>query len=552
LPRVTVVADVESNASALIERILKPAGIPAGIGEPPGGPGEVMIVDVTQLRGDPLAGLRARRLAGDEAPALLLAAHIPASRVRDLFRLGVADVLIKPYRPADLIQAVLAISESRSPEAHTQILSRRLEGVREESRRRSEEIRLLSDIGRTVAGLADLDDILARVTEAGAYMADAEEANLYLVDAETNELVLRASKQAGESRAILQRLRVTDTLVGQVFTSGKPMLRLPSPDDGPVKIATGFLAQSLIHVPVRLGHRTVGVMGVYNRQAPRPFAEHHMTLLVALADWAGIALERAALVQRARSPAPAAQQPPTTIITSSIDLTGGLKQALALVDELMAIAARAGSPGSEKLSQLKELVQSLTTIPIALLEPQQAGQLVDLTGIVYQTIEQLQPLASRQSIELSLTVDDPLPLFPGDPRRVQQVVRALTEAAIHRSTTHGRIKLRRFHFIARRGDVPGLRHPLHVQFMDGSWAGIEWVDSSPGLEPEVVRALSSARVDPSAGQIGPGLSMGEIRMIAESMDGQLWHERISSGAKIIFALPVKLEEVQQADETGLG
>jgi hypothetical protein len=123
------------------------------------------------LRGDPLAGLRLRREAGDEAPAIVVAAHFPTARLRDLFHLNVADVLLKPYRPVDLCQAVFELAESRSAETNTQMLARSLETTREQARRRTEEIRLLSEIGRAVAALADLDAILARVVEAAVFVA---------------------------------------------------------------------------------------------------------------------------------------------------------------------------------------------------------------------------------------------------------------------------------------------------------------------------------------------------------------------------------------------
>ena len=54
-------------------------------------------------------------------------------------------------------------------------------------------------------------------------MTDAEEASIYLADTETDEVVLRATKQAGERQATLQRLRADDMLVGQVFSSGQPI-----------------------------------------------------------------------------------------------------------------------------------------------------------------------------------------------------------------------------------------------------------------------------------------------------------------------------------------
>jgi DNA-binding NarL/FixJ family response regulator len=170
-PRVLVLADVASNAKAIIERTLSPAGLQAWTGsDTQAPPADVLVVDVTQLRGDPLASLRSHRNEGDETPAIVLAAHFPTSHMRDLFRLGVADVLLKPYKGIDLCQAIYELSEARAEEVTSQLLARRLQSTREQARRRSEEIRWLSEIGRTVVHLGDLEQIFARLTEAAAFL----------------------------------------------------------------------------------------------------------------------------------------------------------------------------------------------------------------------------------------------------------------------------------------------------------------------------------------------------------------------------------------------
>ena len=155
-PHVIVIADVESNADQLVDRVLRPAGIDAWPARSEAPPADVLLVDVTLFRGDPLSGLRARREEGDLAPAIVLAAHFPAARLRGLFRLGVRDILLKPYRNEELIEAIQELIETQAAAGDTQRLAANLEGVREDLRRRSEEIRLLSEIGRVVASLDDL------------------------------------------------------------------------------------------------------------------------------------------------------------------------------------------------------------------------------------------------------------------------------------------------------------------------------------------------------------------------------------------------------------
>ncbi len=535
-PRVIVIADVEANAQALVKRVLTPAGIQSWIETAKAPPCDVLVVDVTQLRGDPLAGLRARRDAGDMTPAIVLSAHFSPARIRDLFRLNVGDVLLKPYRPDDLIQAVLDLAELRSAEANTQILSRRLDTLREQFKRRSEEVRTLSEIGRAVVSLGDLDAILARVVEAAAFLSDAEEANIYLAEPGTTDLVLRASKQAGEKHASLQRLRVYDTLVGQVFQTGQPLLHQPSLEGSAVKVQTGFLVQSLIEVPLRVGHRVVGVLGVYNRLAPRAFTQHQLTLMQALSDWAGVALEHASLLTKARTAAPEkVEAGPIALAPQS--LVDGLRRATEGLG--MVIEEGAGAIAEvqrRQLQRLLALLRQLGTLPVALIDDQGAEGLVDLNEVIASVVEDLVAEASRSEIELVVQPGPQLPHLHTDRPQVRQILNSLIGASMRR-VGRGRVEISTHRFQVTQGRAIDHPVPGGLTLRDGMWAAVDVADSSRGYSPDTLYALTARTADPNAGRSGPGLSMGETRMVAEALGGELWHSKPPSGTCITFALP---------------
>ena len=530
-PRVLVIADVDATARSLIDHILKPAGIHAWGTDSTTPPADILLVDITQLRGDPLAGLRARREQGDEAPAIVLAAHFPTARLRDLFHLNVADVMLKPYRPVDLCQAIFELSESRSAETNTQMLARSLETTREQARRRTEEVRLLSEIGRAVAGLADLEAILARVVEAAVFVADAEEASIYLAEENTSELALRASHQAGQREATLQRLRVNDTLVGQVFRTGQSVLRQPSVE-GEVKVQTGFLVQALINVPIRVRSDVVGVLGVYNRTAPRAFTEHQLTVLSALADWAGVGLEHAQLLERVQS---ASSQPSIPVTAAPHEVLDGIDRALASLEHL----TDEGSPAGDGQREIRAAVEELRAArarPLALLTPAQAMALVDVTALLRQVVHELRPIAARRQIELLADLGPGIPLIAGDRGRLLQVIGGLTASAVRR-TQRGRVVLDAHTFAVRGGRADSTVPPDYVILHDGAWLAITVGDTSAGLSPDTIRALTAPVVESSAGELGPGLAMGEVRLVVESLDGVLWHEQTPAGTIVTVALP---------------
>ncbi len=544
---------MESNAQAIVERILKPSGFQAWVRGSESPTPDVLVVDVTQLRGDPLASLRNYRSTGAEAPAIILAAHFPLSKLRELFRLGVSDFLLKPYRPSELCQAISELSETRATEVDTSILANRMERLREQLRQRTEEIRMLSEIGRTVVNLDDLNEILRSVCEAAAFVTNAEEASIYLAEPESKELVLRASKQAGDRHATLQKLRSSDTLVGEVFHSGQPILRQPSLDAGPVKVQTGFLVQSTVNVPLRVKNKVAGVLGVYNRLAPRTFNEHHLILLMALSDWAGVALEQATLKRGMRTrpltspvtetapitPPPSGGDGQSETHAATPDMLQGIEQAFNAISQLIDDPSILDEEeGKIALQTILDQLDSLRDTPMVQLDDEQVSQLVDLPRAIIDTVTNMRPVAQGKGLDLIAERGDPIPIFRGEPDRVNQVLESLVAAAIRR-TARGRVVLETHRFEVLRSQSDEFPLTVNVEIHDGAWAAVRVSDSSPGLSPDTVQAITDTTVDPETGNMGPGLSMGEVRMIVESMGGVMWYEHTPASTSITVALPIR-------------
>lgn len=539
---VIVVADVDSNAQAIVERILKPSGFHAWVRGDEAPEPDMLVVDVTQLRGDPLASLRNVRSMGTEAPAILLAAHFPLARLRELFKLGVKDFLLKPYRPSELVRAITTVGEARAKQSSSQVLSGRLERMREQLERRTEEIRMLSEIGRVVVRMDDLNQILRSVVEAASFVTDAEESAIYLAEPDSEDLVLRASKQAGERHATLQKIRTNDTLVGEVYRTGKPILRQPSTQAGPVKVQTGFLVQSTLNVPLRVDNQIVGVLGVYNRLAPRTFTEHHRTLLIALSDWAGVALEQASLRRDTNPPEPAETHPmsapPETTPVATAQWVAGVEDAIDTLQRFLGNTGALKDPADRAdLNGLLNKLRSLLDIPVIHLDEEQTRELVDLNSVVSKSVEAMRSDARQRGLEIVAERSDPIPMFRADRDKIRQVLEALIAAAIRR-TKRGRIVLEAHTFDILRSQSQEFPLTVNVDMHDGAWAAVRVSDSSSGLSPDTIQALTTATTDPLSGKMGPGLSMGEIRMIVQSMKGVMWYEHTPASTSITFALPI--------------
>jgi signal transduction histidine kinase len=133
---------------------------------------------------------------------------------------------------------------------------------------------------------------------------------------------------------------------------------------------------------------------------------------------------------------------------------------------------------------------------------------------------------------------EPAPLFHGDSDRVSKVIETILAAAIRR-TSRGRILIQLHRFKVQNGKSGEMPLPWGLDLPDGHWAAVTVSDTSSGLSPDTVRAISAEQTDPNAGQVGPGLSMGETRMIVESMDGVLWFEQTPASTTVAFAIPAE-------------
>lgn len=533
-PRIDVYADVATNARMLIKNVLLPNGMQVVRPGHDKEKAQVLLVDITRMLGDPLEDLRHRRGSGDTTPAIVLAARFPPARMRDLFRLGVVDILHKPYRPKDLCEAIRRIINTHAEASPQANLQKRLDAAIDIARQRSEEIRRLSEIGRVVVGLHDLDQIMAQIVESSAFVTNAEEANIYLLDPGSQELILRASKQSGEGIAPLQKMRINTPLVKEVFETGQPVLRQAiKNDEQPLKIQTGFSVNSLIKVPIQISHKVVGILGAYNRESANPFTEYHLALLMTLADWTGVALEHAILRKQAhlyRSQS----HPPPTVKMDEIPL----QQVLISLNTILKHELGPLTDAQEReLQTLQAELARFHTIPDEIRVNYPAEELVDLYSLMRAVCTTMQTGAEQRGLELHCSTEKTIPLFPGKREQIRRVLLILVSAALRR-TTRGRIVMEVYYFSVKDNISDEFPLPENIAFPDGIWSVVSVADTSSGLSPEIVSTLRTPTGNLSAESYQAGFSIGEARMISESMGGGLWFDETEQGTTIFLAIPV--------------
>jgi GAF domain-containing protein len=189
-------------------------------------------------------------------------------------------------------------------------------------------------MGQAVTSLLDLDKLLNRVIEATVYLCRSDEAVLYLIDESTDELYMTAAQGVGARASHRLRLRVSDSLLGEVVRTGRPIIRNSAGNGDQIKVKTGYIVRSAANVPLRVKDRCIGVLGVANRVRTRCFTRTDVRRLCALANYAAIAIENARLYEATRKVI-AAEVLNNTVVTVSHYVNNPLMSLMVNADRLV-------------------------------------------------------------------------------------------------------------------------------------------------------------------------------------------------------------------------
>jgi diguanylate cyclase (GGDEF)-like protein/PAS domain S-box-containing protein len=226
-------------------------------------------------------------------PAIMVTAHGSDQVAQDAYQLGVQDYLKKPIESEALIHALQHASIAGK-------LQREKKKLTDQLQRQVSRLDAMAKVGQSVTSTLNLDEVLRRIVEASVQLTHAEEGFLALLDAQSQQLYLRAAKNLDEAKIKTMRLPVNDSLVGSVMRSKKPLRTILPVEGSQLKVVTGYLVNSLLHVPILSRGRALGVLSVDNRTSARGFQEDDEMLLCSLADYAAVAIENARLYQQAR------------------------------------------------------------------------------------------------------------------------------------------------------------------------------------------------------------------------------------------------------------
>ena len=318
-------------------------------------------------------------------PVVLVTGYGSEQSAIAAFRLGVRDYIIKPFTIDEIAEAVdRALTQSRLQHDKEQ-LAQEVRRLKVELSRQNQEMNTLFNIGKAITSLLSVDQVLDRVLEASTYLTEAEESTIWMV-AEGEEWLHPYEPE--EQNSNRPKLAMADSLAGQVVQLGQPLRHSNFHDNG-LKIGDDFFVRAVLFVPLKLRGVTMGVLGVTNLEANRPFSQRDEFLLSFLADYAAIALENAHVFQAADQALAAGVAELNQLIritrtlTSSLDLDEIVHMTIQLVHDDWDIEASSIWLLDEKSQGLKVLANVGT--PSDLLKKYEVPIGVGFVGYVTKT-----------------------------------------------------------------------------------------------------------------------------------------------------------------------
>jgi len=225
-------------------------------------------------------------------PVILMTAEGSEELAVQAMRAGVYDYLIKPFDADVLLHTVGSVLKRYWTSQIRQRLPAHLLEANLKLEKRIREMGTLVNVGKTVTAMLDIQQVLNHVVDTAVSLTGAEEGSLLLIDPSSGEMYIRAARNFDQRTVHTLRLKVNDSLAGQVVQTGQPIVLS---GEELIKINTAFLVKSLIYIPLRIKDEVIGVLSVDNRYTARPTDDHDVQVLSILADFAAIAIDNARL-----------------------------------------------------------------------------------------------------------------------------------------------------------------------------------------------------------------------------------------------------------------
>jgi two-component system NtrC family sensor kinase len=465
--------------------------------------------------------LKALREEGIRVPVVMVTGQGDEETAVQVFKLGVADYIVKR-------------------EGYLTKLPSTLENVLAQHRLADEKEALvvLNGLAKSLVTFHDQSDLAHRITRAARDLLRADVSVLWFLEGDELRPVVWVG--IGESVAESLRFRVAER--ARDPAPAERLVALPElsaePDRSRARAALGAVEHHrAVTLPSPQG--IAGVLAVAS-QRPRVFTAVEERLLIALGDYAAIALENARLYQQVRDQFEDLRRAQSHLVqTEKLATMGALLAGVAheLNNPLAVVMGRAAllhqklgggllGADTEKLAQAARRCARIVRSFLALARHRPPErQRASLNQIVHEAVELLAYPLRTDNVEVTLGLAEDLPMLWADPDQLHQVVVNLIANA-HQAMCE---------------TLPPRRLTITSRYeSETRRVSLEVADTGPGIPPEIqARTFEPFFTTKPPGQ-GTGLGLSLCQGLVEGHGGSI---RVDSqpgqGAVFVVELPVQ-------------
>ena len=469
---------------------------------------------------------------GEKAPPSLSLLLVPLTSRRTTRALvAIADAPERRFSDAEVALASALASEAAMGMENA--------GLYADARRRVEDLSLINEVGRAVAGSLELDRILAEGARAVTRLVEATTCNVMLL--EDGELRWSASTLASDSVLLDLRMPLTGrSLAAQVVRERRPIAveDVLASDIVDVELARRRGIRAIVGAPLLVHDHPVGVLEVAEHRSPRRFTAAEIERIVAIANQLAVAIDNARLYEDLRRSYADLAQAQDQLVH---------RERLAALGELAAVVAHeVRNPLGvifNSLGSLRRLFRpggdALLLFDMAQEEADRLNRIVgDLLDFARPSTPTLHPEPLDRVLEEAVAValaDAPrgiavrhevapgLPLVPMDARLLRQAIVNVAANAVQAMPGGGTLTV-------------GAR-------VAGDSAVVELRDTGPGIPHEARQRIFEPFFTTKA--TGTGLGLAVVKRIVDGHHGRVEVETPASGG-VAFVIHLPLTAADQA------
>jgi len=482
-------------------------GLKMALADPP----DLMLLDLEMPHLNGFQVVDALREQQADIPVILITSHGSEAIVVELFRKGVKDYLSKPFTAEEMHAAIeRALTEVRL-RRQTEALTQRLGASNQQLQRRIQELDILYRVGKSVTSLLSREQLMERILDAVFYVIGAEEAVLMLLDEKSGRLQTQVHRQRVPGELHQTTQRSIEELAIDAARKGEAT-------------ATG----AMLFAPLKVGDKIIGALGLGNRVSAQPFTGHDQQLLLALADYAAIAIENMGLYEEVRQADRAKSEfvslvahelgtPMTSVIGYTEMLMNKEFGLLTLEQERFIEIIR------KNIGRMQLLVSDLQDISRI-----ETGQLLlklkptVLVNVLEDALQATNVEIDARSQQIMVEVPDNLPPVQADPARLTQILINLLSNAYKYTPEGGHIRVR--------------------AWLQDGYVNCAVSDTGIGISPVNLSKLFTKFFrsdDPAVREIpGTGLGLSIVKSLVELQGGEIKVEsQVGKGTTFTFTIP---------------